>query len=165
VDEGLAAVNEALALAESTLDRSYWPEIWRLKGELLLASAAARPQAGVGKRRPAPSDSCWADAEHCLLRALELAREYEAKSLELRAATSLARAWHRRQRSAQARTLLEGIGQWFGADADSPDLTEARMLLAELSTSASRRFEQLRNRPNLGGTARVSANLPKSLRT
>jgi DNA-binding winged helix-turn-helix (wHTH) protein len=163
-DQGLAAVDEALALAESTLDRSYWPELWRLKGELLLA-AAARPDAAVSKRRPVPSNSRHTDAERCLSRALELAHEYAAKALELRAATSLARAWHARQRSAQARALLKGICDWFGADADSPDLAEARMLLAELSTSATRRFEPVRNRLGVGDAARVSANLPKSLRT
>jgi hypothetical protein len=125
---GLAAVDDALRVAETTLDRTYWPELWRIKGELLLTGATAeRPRAAEGQ-----SD----DAERCLMRALELARQMEAKSLELRDATSLARAWHASGRGAEARALLDPLCSWFGADATGPDLLDARQLLRELPASS-----------------------------
>ena len=77
--------------------------------------------------------SHWEEAEACLRRALELARESDAKSLELRATTSLARAWHGRGRAADARALLDEICHWFGPSAASPDLVEAQALLQDLS--------------------------------
>lgn len=119
---GLAAADEGLRVAETTLDRSYWPELWRLKGELLLAGSAATSDA----------------AEKCLLRALDLARDCEAKALELRAATSLARAWHARGRVADARRVLGNICEWFGADAKSPDLLDARAVLEQLAAARPR---------------------------
>jgi DNA-binding winged helix-turn-helix (wHTH) protein/type II secretory pathway predicted ATPase ExeA/tetratricopeptide (TPR) repeat protein len=135
LDAGLDAVNEGLAVAESTLDRSYWPEIWRVKGELLLASAPRT--GGRGRSRATASDGHWQAAEQCLLRAVQVARETEAKSYELRAATSLARAWHARRRNAEARDVLTEPCEWFGASAHSPDLNEARELLAKLSAAAA----------------------------
>jgi predicted ATPase len=71
-----------------------------------------------------------------LTRALEVASEYEAPSLELRAATSLARAWHQRGRDADARAVLAGAYGRFDPGDDSPDLAEARTLLRSLSTAA-----------------------------
>jgi len=123
---GLAAVDEGLRLTETTLDRSYWPELWRLKGELLLAASAADVAA----------DSRRQEAEQCLRRALDLARETEAKSLELRAATSLARMLQAGGRTADARALLNEICRRFGAHATSPDSIDARALLQQLSPVA-----------------------------
>jgi DNA-binding winged helix-turn-helix (wHTH) protein len=142
IDAGLEAIDESLAVAESTLDRSYWPELLRLKGELLLR--ADRQQARVHSSRDVRSRAAnsrlstgnHSEAEECLLRAVQVARESEAKSLELRAATSLAGAWREQGRTADARLLLAELCEWFGAAAQSPDLTEARALLAHLSTAA-----------------------------
>lgn len=121
IDAGLVTVDEGLRSAETTLDRGYWPELWRLKGELLLAASAPNHVQ---------------EAEQCLRRALDLAREAEAKALELRAATSLARLLLARGRAADARALLDGICSWFGAGTTSPDLIEARSLLQQLSPAA-----------------------------
>jgi DNA-binding winged helix-turn-helix (wHTH) protein len=140
---GLAAVDEGLQLAETTLDRSYWPELWRMKGELLVA------QSNVESSKPAPSkvegskarsararqngpDSAG-QAEACFERALAIARATHARSLELRAATSLARRLHERGRDRDAHALLDDICQWYGAAATSPDLGAARVLLRQLS--------------------------------
>jgi predicted ATPase len=112
-EAGLAAVDEGLAVAETTLDRSYRAELYRLKGELLLARAAAGS---------AP------EAEQCLRQALDLARAAEAKALELRAATSLARMLASRGDASVGATLLDTICQWFDTGARSPDLSEARAL-------------------------------------
>ena len=121
VADGLTAADAGLAVARGTLDRAYEPELWRLKGELLLR---------VDRRR---STLNWPEADRCFQRALQLARGARAKSLELRAATSLARAWQKRGRVADARRLLGGICRWFGGKASSADLTEARALLGELA--------------------------------
>jgi DNA-binding winged helix-turn-helix (wHTH) protein len=124
---GLAVVDEGLQIAETTLDRSFWPELWRLKGDLLLLGTERG-----GSRSKTGKDSAeseWNEAESCFQRAIDLARESEAKSLELPAATSLARAWQARQRSMEARTLLEEICGWFGESATNLDLLEARALL------------------------------------
>jgi len=112
--DGLAAVDTGLELARTTLDRTYEPELWRLKGELLLRAERE------GQRK---------EAERCFRRALSLARASAAKSLELRAAISLARASQARGRTADARGLLGGICKWFGARAGGPDIREARSLL------------------------------------
>ena len=142
--EGLAAVEAGLALAETTLDRSYASELWRLKGELLLALSATprhRPQRGspTGEMTIATRNSGWPEAERCLLRALEMSRATQAKSLELRAATSLARAWQAHGRIDEARAALAEICNWFNASLASADLVEARVLLGELAPSLPRR--------------------------
>jgi tetratricopeptide (TPR) repeat protein len=129
--EGLAAAEQGLRVAETTLDRSYWPELWRLKGELLVASSAADSDGARGANRASAAPQ-RDEAETCLRRALEVARSAEAKSLELRAAVSLARTWQARGRAAEARELLGGVCEWFGA-VTSPDLLEARSLVAQLS--------------------------------
>ena len=138
--DGLAAAEAGLAVAQATLDRAYEPELWRLKGELLLAVKAQGPGSD---QRPGTLRT----AERCFQRALTLARASQAKSLELRAATSLARAWQARGRTAEARKLLGGICKWFGGRAGTADLVEARALLGELKNSKSeiRNSQQIRN--------------------
>jgi adenylate cyclase len=118
---GLATIDAGLALAQSTLDRSFWPELWRLKGELLLASQAT--PSGPGKA------AVHSEAEQCLTRAVELARAWHAKSLELRALTSLARAPQPPRRSADTGRMLHDLCDWLGVDAENPDLASARAAL------------------------------------
>src|SRR5262249_4201478 len=74
--EGLRLLTEAQAVLAGTEDRFYEAEVYRLKGELL--------------QQAMPDE---AQAETWLQRALDVARRQEAKSLELRAAMSLARLW------------------------------------------------------------------------
>jgi DNA-binding winged helix-turn-helix (wHTH) protein len=121
VGAGLATVDEGLRVAETTLDCCWSPELWRLKGELLLKVPAAGSTV----------DSRGEEAERSLRSALDLARQMGAKALELRAATSLARMLQGRRRAAAARALLDGVCRWFGAGATSPDLVEARALLEQ----------------------------------
>jgi predicted ATPase len=64
--------------------------------------------------------------------ALRTARHQQAKLLELRAATSLARLWSERRR-AEARELLAPIYDWFTEGFDTPDLKDAKVLLDELT--------------------------------
>ncbi len=132
--EGLAVATEGLQLADTTLDRGYRPELWRLKGELLLAPKRAH---SGGRATSSRHDPSVRDAERCLLQALDSARTSQAKSLELRAAMSLARAWRTMRRAADGRALLREVYEGFG-DVASPDLSEARSLLGELAIRGTR---------------------------
>src|SRR5262249_50460261 len=107
----------ALAVVDKTGERYWEVEIHRLKGELLLALSAEQ----------------HAEAETCFHQALAVARHQEAKSLELRAATSLSRLWQRQGKRAEAQQLLAPIYGWFTEGFDTPDLREARALLEALA--------------------------------
>jgi len=67
-----------------------------------------------------------------LERGLDVARRQQAKSLELRAAMSLARLWQQRGKRAEARELLAPVYGWFTEGFDTADLQEAKALLTEL---------------------------------
>jgi adenylate cyclase len=116
-EESLELVTEALTLAQRD-DVHWWEaELHRVKGELLLASA--------------PNTS--GEAEACFNQALDIARKQSARSLELRAATSLARLWQGQGKLKEARDLLAPIYDWFSEGFDTADLKEAKVLLDELS--------------------------------
>jgi predicted ATPase len=72
------------------------------------------------------------EAETCLRRALEVARPQEAKTLELRAAMSLARLWQQQGKQAEAHALLAPVYGWFTEGFDTADLQEVKALLEEL---------------------------------
>jgi TOMM system kinase/cyclase fusion protein len=116
-DEGLAMLEEALALVDQSEERYWEAEIHRLKGELLLARAAEHQM----------------EAEVCWYKALDVARHQGAKSLELRAAMSLSRLWQQQGKGAEARELLTPIYGWFTEGFDTMDLQEAKALLDDLS--------------------------------
>jgi predicted ATPase len=114
--EGLQALAEAHTLVEQHEERYWEAEIHRLRGVLLRQQPGTPP----------------AEAETWLQRALDVARRQEAKSLELRAAMSLARLWQQQGRCAEARDLLAPIYGWFTEGFDTADLQEAKALLEEL---------------------------------
>jgi predicted ATPase len=74
-----------------------------------------------------------AQAETCFQHALAIARHQQARSLELRAAMSLARLWQHQGRQVEARALLAPLYTWFTEGFDTADLQEARVLLEQLS--------------------------------
>jgi TOMM system kinase/cyclase fusion protein len=117
VGAGLTALAEAMTLADTTGERFYEPERYRLKGTLLLQQA---------------SDN-QAEAETCFEHALEIARSRQAKSLELRAATSLARLWQQQGKHQEAHALLAPVYGWFTEGFDTADLQEAKALLDALA--------------------------------
>jgi class 3 adenylate cyclase/predicted ATPase len=116
VDDGLSALTEALAAADENKIRNYEAETHRLKGELLL-------------RQDHPN---VAEAQNCFQRAVEVARNQSAKSLELRATMSLARLLAKRARRDEARAMLSEIYGWFTEGFDTADLKNAKALLDEL---------------------------------
>ena len=80
--------------------------------------------------------SCGRDderAEACFRRAIDIARVQEAKSFELRTATSLARLWQGQGRRREARELLAPVYDWFTEGFDTADLKAAKALLRELA--------------------------------
>jgi predicted ATPase len=115
--DGLQALAEAHTLVEQHRERWWETEVCRLRGVLLLR------QTGT----PQP------EAETCFHQALAVARRQEAKSLELRAAMSLARLWHQQGKRAEARELLARVYGWFTEGFDAVDLQEAKALLEALS--------------------------------
>jgi predicted ATPase len=119
IEDGLGVLAEALAQMQGTGEGLHGAELHRLQGEFLL-----RRQAAEGTRR---------EAEACYHRALTLARRQQAKSLELRAAMSLARLYQKQDRPAEARPILAECYGWFTEGFDTPDLQEAKALLERLS--------------------------------
>ena len=73
------------------------------------------------------------NAEASFKKALDIARRHNAKSLELRASTSLARLWQKQDRKDEAIQVLGRIYSWFTEGFNSSDLKEAKALLEELS--------------------------------
>ncbi|MBI3303445.1 MAG: hypothetical protein HYZ72_15385, partial [Deltaproteobacteria bacterium] len=73
------------------------------------------------------------EAEACFLKAIEIARRQQAKSLELRATTSFARLWQHQGKKKEAHEMLAEIYGWFTEGFDTVDLREAKALLGALS--------------------------------
>ena len=124
MEDGLTTVAEALRLVEKNDDRHYEAEVWRIKGTLTLQLKVESHKSKV----PNPQ----AEAEACFLKAIEIAQQQQAKSLELRAATSLARLWQHQGKSAEAHDLLAPVYNWFTEGFDTKDLQEAKALVEEL---------------------------------
>ncbi|PON14204.1 hypothetical protein C2W62_30315 [Candidatus Entotheonella serta] len=93
IDEGLSCVDKALKYAKETGARRNEAELYRLQGELL--------QRVVDETRQTANTP-----EMSFLKALEIARRQQAKSLELRVAISLCRLWLQQDKQNEARELL-----------------------------------------------------------
>jgi predicted ATPase len=114
--EGLAALDAAVALVHKHAERYVEAELYRLQGALLLQQPAAQQEEAAARFQ----------------QALAVARHQQAKSLELRAAISLARLWQHQDKRAEARELLAPIYGWFTEGFDTADLREAKAWLEEL---------------------------------
>jgi predicted ATPase len=121
-DEALTVLETAVVHFECTGDAHWEPEVHRLMGDLLLRRNPSAPDLAEGSYR----------------RAIERARSQEAKSWELRAATSLARLWRDQGKPAAARDLLAPVYDWFTEGFATADLKEAKILLDELGDIAVR---------------------------
>jgi len=114
-----------LEKSQKTGERFYEAELYRLKGELTLQFKVQ------GSKFKVPN--LQAEAEGCFLKAIEVARRQQAKSLELRATVSLARLWQQQGKQDEARNTLSAIYGWFTEGFDTADLQEAKVLLEELA--------------------------------
>jgi predicted ATPase/class 3 adenylate cyclase len=112
-EEGLATIARAFAVVEKNGERQWEAELHRIKGELLLME----PGEDAG------------EAERCFQRAADLARRQNAKSLELRAAMSLARLEMRHGKESAAGRRLAEVYARFSEGRASTDLKEAAGLL------------------------------------
>jgi len=119
-DEGVRLLDEALPIMREHGQRWLEAEVYRLRGELLLVRAG-------------PGTDMLGEADICFRQALDVASQQQAKSLELRAATSSSRLRQRQGKRDDAHRLLAGIHGWFTEGFDTPDLREAKALLDDVS--------------------------------
>lgn len=117
-DEGLALLEDALAIVNRCGERYYEAEIRRLFGQLILQSAAS-----AGLNRSAEAESWLREAQHC-------AQSRKLQSLALRCAITLADLWHNQGRHAEAIEVLEPAYQSIREGAGTRDVVKARELLA-----------------------------------
>jgi predicted ATPase len=112
-ESGIRLLAHALARARDSGICYYEAELYRLKGELLVKNSLERA----------------AEAQHCFQKAFEVARSQAAKSLELRAAISLAELCQHKGRDNHGRRLLADTYSWFTEGFDTLDLRKAKALL------------------------------------
>ena len=118
--EALGTIQTGLAIGAQRGEHYFEAELHRLQGQVVLA---LQPGSET-------------EAERLFRRALEIAGGQEARSLELRAAVSLALMLAARGRRTEARALLAPIYDWFTEGFDTRDLVQARALLADLAAQA-----------------------------
>ena len=118
LDDAWRCIGEARSTIETTKERWFEAEVNRIAGEIALKS----PEPDIAK------------TEGYFGRSLAAARKQQAKSWELRAATSMARLWRDQGKRDEARDLLAPVYGWFTEGFDTLDLKEAKALLEELSS-------------------------------
>jgi class 3 adenylate cyclase/tetratricopeptide (TPR) repeat protein len=114
-EAALETIDHGLSIVSHNSERFFEAELYRLKARALLMRGAAD-----------------AEAESLLDQALRTARSQQARSLELRAATDLARLWMNKGKRAEALDILGSIYGRFTEGFDTRDLENANTLLAEL---------------------------------
>jgi predicted ATPase len=115
-ESALSMVERVLAGIGDVTGRSWEAELHRQRAQILLAVDSSKAE----------------EAETYLRRSIEVARAQRAKSLELRAATSLAELWRAKERLDEARALLEPLCDWFDEGAETADISRAREARAAL---------------------------------
>jgi len=116
-DDGHTTISMAIDQTKSTGLNAWLAELYRIKGDLLHGSH--------------PNDAGQAEAAY--IQALEIARDQQAKSWELRAAVHLARLWQSHGKEKEARDLLSPVYDWFSEGFDTADLHAAKTLLEEIA--------------------------------
>jgi adenylate cyclase len=135
VEEGLATVAEALAKVEKNDERWYEAELYRIKGELTRQNEFNVQGSMFQAENPQSAFSGpQLEAEACFLKAIEIARKQQAKSLELRATMSLARLWQQQGKQKEAHQMLFEVYTWFTEGFDTQDLKDAQALLDSLES-------------------------------
>ncbi|HEU4391674.1 MAG TPA: AAA family ATPase, partial [Blastocatellia bacterium] len=125
LSEAFALLDEAQKFVDKYGARYWEAELHRTRGELLLKSDPGHRTSAGGSSQP--------KAEECFHRAISIARQQEAKSLELRAVMGLARLWRQQGKRAEAHKTLAEIYGWFTEGFDTADLIEAKNLLDQLT--------------------------------
>jgi predicted ATPase len=120
---GLGTGNQRLEAGDWRLAPSS-PQVSSHKSQVSSQAPSLKPQVSNGAEQ---------EAEECFFKAIDIARRQQAKSLELRATTSLARLWQQQGKQDEARQILSEIYGWFTEGFDTKDLQEAKALLEELA--------------------------------
>jgi len=120
-EEALAAVAEARAIMERTTEYLEEARLHRVEGELILRRSGIEAEPGV-----------QTEAEEYFRKSIEVARQQEAKTFELKAVVSLSRLWKQQGKKAEARQMLAEIYNWFTEGFDTHDLKDAKALLEQL---------------------------------
>jgi predicted ATPase len=114
-EAALELIDHGLSIVSHNSERFFEAELYRLKARALLMRGAAE-----------------IEAESLLDQALRTARSQQARSLELRAATDLARLWMNQDKRTEARNVLSSIYRCFSEGFDTRDLKEAKTVLDQL---------------------------------
>jgi class 3 adenylate cyclase/predicted ATPase len=117
-DKALDLLDTAIELVDRTNERLFEAELYRLKGEQLILAKASKGRAL---------------AEKSFFQSLDIAKKQQAKSWELRTATSLARLWQGQKKLDDAHNILQPVYDWFTEGFETVDLIEAKALLKSLS--------------------------------
>ena len=136
IQDGLQAVEKALAAGAESGERTNEAELYRLKGELLLKSEEIVSTTTANTSvKTIEKNSCASEreAEKCFQKALTIAQHQEAKLWELRTAVSLSKLMITQNRHDAAYALLKPIYEWFTEGFETVDLVEARDMLKFLS--------------------------------
>jgi predicted ATPase len=115
LQDSMSTIDKAKKLIADTEEYFWHAEVLRIEGELGLLFGTSAKQ-----------------AEACFVQALRVAGKQQARSFELRAATSLARLWRDQGKRDEARELLAPVYGWFTEGFDTRDLKEAKSLLEQL---------------------------------
>jgi hypothetical protein len=130
-DDAFGTLANAMTLARQDGEGLFEPELYRLKGEFLLAQAigAAGPSTAASSSDRAAG---LAHAERCIRASLDLAQRQEARMLELRSLVSLCRVRRELGAFSDERDVLAEAYDAFTEGFKAPDLREARVMLEEL---------------------------------
>jgi predicted ATPase len=129
-EEAEAAVLEALDLVQETGEGGAAADLHRVHGDVLLTRAIPDgPRRGAARAGLGIPASVATDIEECLARALSIARAQQARSWELRAASSLARLYRCQNRAADAVRVITPLVEWFTEGHDTADVKAARALV------------------------------------
>ncbi len=117
-DEALDLSDTAIELVDQTNERLFEAELYRQRGEQLIKAK------GPKKAK---------DAEKAFLKSLDIAKNQQAKTWELRTAMSLARLWQQQKKADDARNILKPVYDWFTEGFETADLIDAKAMLESLS--------------------------------
>jgi class 3 adenylate cyclase/predicted ATPase len=116
--EALGKIDQAMAAVRDTEEHWFEPELFRLKGEILVRTNALEGST---------------EAEAAFRQSLKIARKQQAKAWELRTSASLAKLWAEQGERAKGQDLLQPVLDWFTEGFDTPDFKDASALLEELN--------------------------------
>jgi predicted ATPase len=135
VEDALQALTQALALVDKSGGNWYEADLHRLQGECLLVQSFDNHTA----------------AETCFQQAIAIAQHQNAKSFELRAATSLAKLWQQHGKRQEAYDLLAPVYNWFTEGFDTADLQDAKALLDAFASASSDNRAGMEHRKDVSG--------------